>query len=229
MFEKAYSKGTTTKTVRCAKTNKMKKLIKYDFSHYSVLELIALIYRVIKNILNNSDFPGIQSQIAPLQQSADDLKMADSDTLNGGPQQTQIVATKRAIANDLLVTMSDDVEAACAGDRVKALGSGFDVSQETSIKKVMPVKVTNVEAQANGGVGLVDVEYEAEVNRVMYRIEKATVIAGVVGTFTTGGYTTKIKYTVAGLTPGTTYMFRVFSINNLGQSDPSDNATAISL
>ena len=211
------------------KTNKMKNLIKYDFSHFTVLELIALITRVIKNILNNTDFPGIQSQIVPLQQSAVDLNIAESNTLNGGPQQTQIVADKRVIANDLLVTMADDTETACAGDRVKALGSGFEVSVETSVKKVMPVKVTNVEAKANGGVGLVDVTYAAEVNKVMYRIEKATVIAGVTGSFTTAGYTTKIKYTVSGLASGTTYMFRVFSINNLGISDPSDNATAMSL
>ncbi len=207
----------------------MKNLIKYDFSHYSVLELIALTNRVIKNITNNTDFTDVQSEIAPMQQAVDDLKNANSDAQSGGPQQTQIVADKRAALTILLSTMADDVETACGGDRVKALSSGFDTTQATAIKKVMPIQVINVEAKANGGSGMVDISYAAESNRVIYLIEKAAVIAGVAGQFNTAGYTSHVKYTVTGLTAGVTYLFRVISINNLGQSDPSDNATAMSL
>ncbi len=110
----------------------MKKLIKYDFSRYSVLELFALVLRVIKNILNNPDFVNVQAEIAPLQLAANDMKDADSDALNTGPQQTELIANKRAILNTLFVQMAEDCETECAGDRVKALGSGFDVSKATS-------------------------------------------------------------------------------------------------
>jgi hypothetical protein len=207
----------------------MKNLIKYDFSRYTVAELVALTVRIIKNITNNPDFPDVQSEIPPLQQAEDDLKIANSNTQNGGLQQTQLVADKREALTVLLNTMATDVETACAGDRVKALGSGFEVTKETSIKKVMPVKVTDVEATTNIAGGAIDLSFAQEVNRVIYRIEKAAVIAGVAQPFTTAGYTTRLKYSVPALTAGVTYQLRVISINNLGESSPSDVATAMSL
>ncbi len=207
----------------------MKKLIKYDFSHYNVLEFFALVLRVIKNLLNNPDFAAVQAEIAPLQLSANDMKDANTATLNGGPQQTEDLAAKRAIVNTLMVQMASDCETECAGNRVKALGTGFDISKASSIKKVFPLKVTGVEALANGGVGMVDVSWSQEVNRIIYRIEKAVVTNGAPGTFTSAGYTSTMKYTVTGLTAGIVYQFRVISINNLGEGDPSDTATAMSL
>ncbi len=205
----------------------MKNIIKRDFSRYSVPDLIALTMRVIKNQTNNPDFVTLQNEMAPMQQAEDDLKDANSGS--GGTQQTEVVANKRVALTTLLDVNATDVEAVCAGSRAKALGSGHEVSKETAVKKVMPVKVTNVEAKTSLTNGTIDVDWSQEVNRVIYRIEKAAVIAGVAGPFTTAGYTTKLKYSVTGLSAGVTYQFRVISINNLGESIPSDVATAMSL
>ncbi len=93
----------------------------------------------------------------------------------------------------------------------------------------MPLKVMNVEAATNGGVGMVDVSWTAEANRIIYLVEVALVTNGVAGVFTNRAFTSKIKCTVPNLNPGSTCQFRVISINNLGLSDASDVATAISL
>ncbi len=207
----------------------MKNLIKTRFSHYSAVKLWALNDKVIKCMTDNPDFAGCQDALIPLKKAGGELSGAISDAKGGGTKETEILKNKKAAIIPLLDKLASDVEFICKGDRGKAIGSGFDMTKEKAEKKGKTEKVLGVEAEANRTSGIIDVSWAEDKNRVMYLIEKAVVIEGAIPQFVTAGFTTCIKFKVKGLTPGLIYQFRIISINNLGLSDPSDIATAMSL
>jgi hypothetical protein len=176
-------------------------------------DLLIIIQRVIEKMENNPVFPNPPAALADLKKLLPELQAAFVKAKSRDKEMVSIKNDKKAIALTLLEELADYVIATCKGDRTSILSSGFDVTDEQSIRPVTAIETLEVELGAPGEANL--------------RVKKATGALAYVYQYATespGADTVWIReestirdHTFKGLSSDKRYWFRVLAIGRRGQ------------
>ncbi len=198
-------------------------LVSRAFGKYSAAHLVMFFQNVIDQLTGNAAFVGIKPTLAEGQAALDDLKQKDMAATNGGKMQIAERIESRA---DFLVIgrqWANFVEANCDGLLSTLLSSGFEARKA-------PTPSEQPEVPGSLGVGywkemsgLLRVYFKGNRNNRNYAVQYAESADGPWIDWPLAS-ATRIK--VTGLTPGTTYWFRVKAIGVKGMSSDWSSPTS---
>ena len=189
----------------------------------SAEQLVTMAGAVITGLTNNPAFPAPTVDLKALQAAADDLNAALAAQTHGGAAATAEKKNKQEALITLLRKLKHYVEDNCGNDVAVLLSSGFQAAATTR----------NNSPLANPSILSVDLgnstELVLKVTRIArakcYEVRSAALGAGnVPGPWQAAGlFTASRSITIAGLAPGTTYVFQVRAVGgSTGYSDWSN-------
>ena len=195
-------------------------LVADRFSRQSAEQLVTMAGAVITGLTNNPAFPTPTVDLKAVQGAAEDLKAALSAQAHGGMAATAEKNNKREILITLLRKLKHYVEDNCNNDLAVLLSSGFQAAATSRTRSPL----------ANPAILGIDfgnsTELVLKVTPIAlakcYEVRSAAVGAGGVpgGWQTAGLFTNSKSMTIAGLLPGTTYVFQVRAVGgSTGYSD----------
>ena len=195
--------------------------------------LLAASNAVYAKMSNNTNFaPPVASplpfDLSTLSAANDALASAISTALDGG--RTAIAQRNRAreVVVKLLVQLAHYVEANCHGDMTIFLSSGF-TARSASITAAPPVSESIRKIVQGPNSGQMQISPVKDPDAVSYEVQWAPVSAdGVVGAWNSQPIAQVRSATViSGLTPATTYVFKVRAVTKAGYTDWSDSVTRV--
>ena len=189
----------------------------------SAEQLTVMAGAVIAGLTDNPSFPSPTVDLKAVQAAADDLKAALAAQAQGGKAATADKKNKQEALIVLLRKLKHYVEDNCGNDLAVLLSSGFN--SVASNRNRLPLEnpsILNIDFGNHG-------ELVLKVTRIprakCYEVRSAVVGAdNVPGPWQTAGLlTTSQSMTIAGLVPGTTYVFQVRAVGgSTGYSDWSN-------
>jgi hypothetical protein len=196
------------------------------WTDHQVEELTAA---VIVGISGNKNFPNSPVDPAALQMAATDFHGAIGSAAHGGVHQT---ADKNKKKHDLIVMLRKIglyVQANCNEDISILTSSGFQAA--SIVRTLGPLPKPVIDTVDNGHTTQLLVTVQKVLKAKAYELYVASVTAGSIGTWQSVGTFTKSRnIPVNGLTPGSTYAFRVRAVGGTtGYSDYSDLVTHMSM
>jgi hypothetical protein len=198
------------------------------FKRLSPANLVARVNAVIKGMTGNSRYPSPPIDMPTLTAAVNSFWASVSMALDGGKTAIAQRAAQGEIVKQMLRQLARYVEANCGGDLDVLLSSGFQ-SASTTRTTVAPLSesIRRIDSGENSGQQLVTLA--ALPGALSYEIRWATAVPG----GTPGPWTNQPVGTlrpgavVAGLTPGTTYVFQARAVKKSGYTDWSDSVTRI--
>jgi hypothetical protein len=202
--------------------NKIMYRIKIAFRTMTVAKILLIGRSIVTALTGNADFPTPDPSLTDVTKALDNLETAQENAINGGVNETAIRDSRLETAVNLLTILGWYVQWQAKGDKLKILSAGFEVIA-TSTVPIEMVKVQGVKAKRGALKGTIDVSWKPVKGSRTYLVEMTTDVN--TDTWTKAGEPTKAKLTVAALTPGTNYWFRITAIGTLGAGPESDPAT----
>ncbi len=175
----------------------------------SAEQLVTMAGAVITGLTNNPAFPTPTVDLKTLQASVDDLKAALAAQPHGGAAATAEKNNKREALIVLLRKLKHYVEDNCENDPAVLLTSGFQAaSTNRSPSQLANPSILSVDP-GNSTQLVLNVSRIARAR--CYEVRSAAVGAGnAPGPWQDAGlFTASRSITIAGLAPGSTYMFQV--------------------
>jgi hypothetical protein len=198
-----------------------------DFTRATSAVLLARANAVYAGLNENPAYSNLPIPLTELRQAIDNYSAAEAAALDGG-------AMAKAHKNDMgdaltkmLRRLARHVEDHCNGDPTTLLSSGFQVATVTRTRtQPLSESIRRIEYGASGEfvVSLVAVPGVAS-----YELRWAPVASG----GTPGAWSSVLAaksrppISVAGLTPGASYMFQVRAVSGSGTTDWSDPITRV--
>ena len=175
-------------------------------------------------LTDNATYPELQPLLPGLTTLCDELEAANAEVLfNGGKIAYENKHEKEQALRALITDIAERVQVISAGDKAKILSAGFEVRKapEPHMQLGQP---QDLRAFLTGYTGKVGLDWELVSHARFYKVWMATGDLNrpewqLVGT------TTKSRFDVEGLAPGTVYTFRVNAVGTRATSIFSDNAT----
>lgn len=199
-------------------------LVKLGFTGLTSSALVEKGRNIVTMLLNNLFYPTLQGELPGLTEVCDKLDAANQEMLfNGGRIASE---NKRELESALRIRITglgQQVQVVSGGDKAKILSAGFEVRKnaEPITKLAQP---QDLRSALPGFSGLVDLDWN------MVRGARYYQVWSTAGDPTTSqwqlvGSTTKSRYTVERLTPGTIYSFRVNAVGARAESIFSDTTS----
>ena len=196
------------------------------FKKQSAEQLVTMAGAVITGLTGNPAFPAPTVDLKAVQAAADGLNAALAAQAHGGTAATADKNNKQEVLIAFLRKLKHYVEDNCNNDLAVLLSSGFQAAVATRTRSPL----------ANPGILSVDfgnsTELVLKVTPIAcakcYEVRSAAVGAGGVpgGWQTAGLFTNSKSMTIAGLVPGTTYVFQVRAVG--GSTRYSDWSNPVS-
>lgn len=202
--------------------NKIMYRIKIAFRTMTVAKILLIGRSIVTALTGNADFTTPDPSLTDVTKALDNLETAQENAINGGVNETAIRDSRLETAVNLLTILGWYVQWQAKGDKLKILSAGFEVIATNTVPLEM-VKVQGVKAKRGALKGTIDVSWKPVKGSRTYLVEMTTDVN--TDTWTKAGEPTKTKLTVAALTPGTNYWFRISAIGTLGAGPESDPAT----
>ncbi len=193
------------------------------FLQQSAEQLVTMAGAVVTGLTNNSAFPSPTVDLKAVQSAADSLNEALAAQTHGGTAATAEKNNRREALIEILRKVKHYVEDNCGNDLAVLLSSGFQAASSNRTRSPL----------ANPSILGIDFGNSAELvlrvtpiaNARCYDVRSAPVGAdNVPGPWQAAGlFTSSRSITIAGLVPGTTYMFLVRAVGgSTGSSDWSN-------
>jgi fibronectin type III domain protein len=209
------------------KTKIPKLTITHNFSRTKVPALLTQAQKVMTNINGApATFPNPPVPMTQIQADITALTASSAAATDGSKKDiAQRNKDHHTLEQDMTLTGAYVVKIA-NGDAAIIAASGFTAAPPRvhTTPQPLPQPATPSVTQGNSGQALVQMTPIPKAKS--YEIQAAPMANGVPGTWTTTTVTAaKRPISIAGLTPGTTYAFRVRTLGVLGYTDYSDSAT----
>jgi hypothetical protein len=195
------------------------------FKTQSAEQLVTMAGAVITGLTDNPSFPGPTVDLKAVQAAADDLNAALAAQAYRGAAATAEKNSKQETLITLLRKLKHYVEDNCENDLAVLLSSGFQAASTTRNRSPL----------ANPSILSVDLGNSTELvlkvspiaRAKCYEVRSAAMDAGnVPAPWQSAGLFTSSRITIAGLVPGTTYVFQVRAIG--GSSGYTDWSNPVS-
>ncbi|MCB1278577.1 MAG: fibronectin type III domain-containing protein [Prosthecobacter sp.] len=197
---------------------------KLDLKSKTDSELLGYAQAHITAMTGNANFPTPDPDAAAFAASvaAFDTALTTSDTAQQtAREKVALKDAERASLEQALAQRGNYVENASGGDEAKILSSGFSVRSPATPPAIPPVPA-DLGITMGDHAGEIDLHWTPSKGAKSYIIECAPYNTPRV--WQQVKITTRSSFTVTGLTPGATYVFRVKAIGSAGESDWSDEA-----
>jgi hypothetical protein len=191
------------------------------FKSQSAEQLVAMAGAIISGLTNNPAFPAPTVDLKAALAAADDLNAALAAQVHGGTAATAEKRNKQEALIAILRKLKHYVEDNCGNDSAVLLSSGFQAAATTrNCSPLANPSILSIDL-ANSGELVLKVSPIARAK--CYEVRSAAMGAGnVPGSWQTAGLFTGSRMTIAGLVPGTTYVFQVRAIGAVGNTDWSN-------
>jgi len=196
------------------------------FSRASDADVISRSHAVLAGMTNNPAYDHPPVDLAVFKTAVDSYSAAIAAALDGSKKAMSERKKQRAAVIKMLRQLGHFVEATCNEDMATFMSSGFEAALTTRTPS-QPLPQPSIEKIDQGKTGQFRVTTRAIRKALSYELQYAALgPGGTPGTWTTITLTSaRPAATVDGLTPGTTYAFRVRALGKLGHTDWSDSAT----
>jgi hypothetical protein len=209
------------------KTKIPKLAISHNFSRTKVPDLLTQAQKVMTNI-NAASTTFLTLPVTMAQIQADITALTASSAAAADGSKKDIAQRKKdthTLDQDLTLLGAYVVKVA-NGDAAIIAASGFTAAPPRVHTAPQPLAQPAIDSVTQGLSGQALVQLTAIPKAKSYEIQSAPMANGVPGTWTTTTVTAaKRPISITGLTPGTTYAFRVRALGALGYTDYSDSAT----
>ena len=197
-------------------------LIKLDLNKKNAVHIKERLARYISMLTGNVHFLTTSPTIAQLQTAHDELKDLIQSASNGDRIQIELRDIKQTECEDLIRTLSYDIQHQSKGDAEKIHSAGFE-TRNSKTPPALPGQVLNLKVKTNGFDGQLKLRWKAVPNKLAYVISM-TQMPTDIPSWAVVEKSGKASFTVKGLNPGITYYFRVFAFNSLGDGPVSEVA-----
>jgi hypothetical protein len=201
-----------------------------DLSRLTITELLAWANGIYAGMFENPAYPNPPVAMPEFRAAIDNFSVSITTALDGG---TKAIADRNKAAEDLrrmLRKLAHYVEANCNDDMATFLSSGF---QPLSTIRPKPVQASEHFRSVEPGAvsGEIVVKTVKKLDALIYELRHAAIASGgSPGEWTVHKVPSTRAFTVAGLTPGTSYAFQVRTFSRSGSlSEWSDPVTRICL
>ncbi len=196
------------------------------FKRQSAEQLVTMAGAVVTGLTGNSAFPAPTVEIKAVQDAADGLKAALAEQALGGKAATAEKNKRKEALIVLLRKVKHYVEDNCGNDLAVLLTSGFQAAASTRNRSALASPCILSIEFGNSTELVLRVTPIAHTR--CYEVRSATVGAGnVPGPWQNAGLFTRTRsITIAGLVPGTTYVFQVRAVG--ASSEYSDWSNPVS-
>lgn len=197
--------------------------IAYKFKKQSAEQLVTMAGAIITGLTDNPAFPAPTVDIKTLQAATDDLRTALAEQPQGGKAATAEKNNKQEALVVLLRNLKHYVEDNCGNDPAVLLSSGFQTAASTRNRS--PLENPDIHSVDFGNSTELVLKVSPIARARCYEVRSAAVGAGNVPAplQTVGLFTNSRSIKIAGLVPGTVYVFRVRAIGgSTGYSDWSN-------
>jgi len=193
------------------------------FKRQSAEQLVTMAGAVITGLTGNPAFPAPTVEIKAVQGAADGLTAALAAQALGGTAATAEKNNRREELIEVLRKLKHYVEDNCGNDLAVLLSSGFQAAASTRNRS--PLANPSILSIEFGNSTELVLRVTPIARARCYNVQSAAVGAGnVPGPWQDAGmYTSSRSITIAGLVPGTTYVFQVRAVGgSTGYSDWSN-------
>lgn len=198
----------------------MKSNIKLSLYRLNPVSVLMLLINVISKMTGNANFTTPKVALADMQARADELTVAIEEALAGSRKAKSHRDDLVASAKEDLAAQADYVRSICGGDRTMLLSSGFELSkQRTPVG--LPAVPPNLRTRMTGKRGQMEVRHDSVHGAHGYELLMTDKDPETHDTWTTMGYSTRVKQMVEGLDSYKAYWFCVVAIGTAGESAKS--------
>jgi len=193
------------------------------FTRQSAEQLVTMAGGVITGLTNNPAFPAPTVDLKAVQAAADDLNAALAAQAHGGTAATAEKNNKQEALIVVLRKLKHYVEDNCGNDPAVLLSSGFQAA--ATARDRSPLANPSILAIDFGNSTELLLKVTPIARAKCYEVRMAAMDPGnAAGSWQTAGlFTNSRSMTIAGLVPGTTYVFQVRAVGgSTGYSDWSN-------
>jgi hypothetical protein len=193
------------------------------FRRQSAEQLVAMAGAIISGLTDNPAFPAPTVDLKTVQAATDDLSAALAAQVHGGKAATAEKNNKQAALIVLLRKLKHYVEDNCENDPAILLSSGFKAAAGN--RNRWPLANPSIHRVDFGNSSELVLKVTPIARAKCYEVRSAAVGAdNVPGPLQNAGlFTSSQSMTIAGLVPGTVYVFRVRAVGgSTGYSDWSN-------
>ena len=202
--------------------------IKLNLSRLPLPEKIAKAKQIVTAMDGNANFPTPVPPLATLTTAINEAEAAFT-AAQAARQDAKTKTTTQTLKEDaldrLLTQEAAYVEAAAGDDPAKIQSAGMDTKAPPTSTS-MPGQPQGLTPTEGDHEGEVDVSWDTVPEAKSYVLEKS-LDPPTPTSWNHAGVSTRSSFTIAGLTSGTRYWFRVAAVGRIGQSGWSDPATKI--
>ena len=188
--------------------------IKIGFSKLSVTNQVERSRKIQTNMTGNLNFPTPAPALLAVKAATDAVETAYNESRGKDKNKIQILKLRRAEMLVLIVQLAAYVQSASNGDKEIILSSGFDVI-ERGLPQPPVGQVMNVRLSDGNVSGKLKVAFDKTAGAKVYVIEICPDPL-VEANWDAKGASTKTRFELINLTPGTKYWVRVAAIGKDG-------------
>jgi hypothetical protein len=203
--------------------------IKFSLNKLSLSEKIAKARQIVDALTDNPSFPTPTPTLAAATAAIDEAEKAALEAQQArqtAKEKTSSQGQKEDAMVRLVSQLAAYVENVAGGDEQKILSAGMDTREKAVAATDTTAEPQALSANAGDHDGEIDLSWDKVSGAKSYVLEKSG-DPPTATSWTHAAVSTKSSFTVAALTSGTRYWFRVAAINANGQSGWSDPATKI--
>jgi len=202
--------------------------VKLELNRLDIPHKTALAVRIVDAMTGNATFPTPNPALAAITTAAtaltDKAAVAQQARLNAVNATTEQVAAEVAL-DALLTTEGNYVQTTSSGDEGKILSAGMDVRADSAPIGELPAP-DNLSATTGDHPGQIDLHWNRVKGAMSYLIQQSA-DPPTATSWAQASASTSSKATMANLTSGTKYWFRVAALGAAGPSDYSQPAARI--
>ena len=202
--------------------------IKLNLQRLTIPEKTARAQQIIAAMTGNPNFTSPQpplAQVTTAQTDLDAAYLAAQAARQDAKNKTSIQNQKEEALDGVLGQLANYVESISGGDEAKITSAGMDVRAAQTATGDLPAP-ESLSASAGDRDGEIDLSWD-KVNRARSYVVERSPDPPAPGTWQHAAVSTKSQATIAGLTSGTKYWFRVAAVGPNGQSPWSNPAPKI--
>jgi|SRR5579884_2703477 len=205
---------------------KIKALL--GFQSTSDVDLLKLLNSVHDGMSNNPAYPTPPVAMADFKTAIDSFTTLVYDAEDGGKKAINAKKKQRVVVVKMVTLLGHYVEVACNDDLTTFNSSGFTAASTTK-SLPQPLAQSVIKYVDRGPhTGIIVVRPDKQKGAVSYEVRYSPApAAGATPNWLSVVQTSPKGFTVAGLTPGTSYEFQVRALGRLGYSDWSEPVTFI--
>ena len=203
--------------------------VKLNISRLSISDKIAKCRQIITSMTGNANFPTPNPPLPTVTTALNELEGATNDAQRARQEakaKTGIQNDKDDTVDGLMSQLAGYVESVAGGDEAIIRSAGMDTKAPPSQPSDIPSAPAGLGATTGDRDGEIDLAWEAVSGAKSYVIEQS-VDPNAANGWSHAGVSARSSQTIARLTSGTRYWFRVAAINAIGQSGWSDPTVKI--